>query len=75
MSGFKIVKKGYSAAPWRIVDADGKEFRFEGHDVFMHGQDMRLPVCGYDTKTEAIEALGRLAALLLERLRTKEADT
>jgi len=43
--------------------------------VFMHGQDMRLPVCGYDTKTEAIEALGRLAALLLERLRTKEADT
>ena len=75
MSGFKIIKKGYSAAPWRIVDADGKEFRFERHDVFMHGQDMRLPVCGYDTKTEAIDALGRLAALLLERLRVKEADT
>lgn len=69
MSGFKIIKKGYSAAPWRIVDADEKEFRFERHDVFMHGQDMRLPVCGYDTKTEAVEALGRLAAILSARVK------
>lgn len=48
----------------RDVAADSKEFRFERHDVVMHGQDMRLPVCGYDTKTEAVEALGRLAAIL-----------
>jgi hypothetical protein len=69
MSGFKIVKTTYSASPWRIVDADGKQVRFETETVFMHGADRSTLVCGYDTKTEAVEALGRLAAILSARVK------
>ena len=70
MSGFKIVKLGYSRNPWRIINAEGDAIRFETEAVYMHGQDMTIPVYGYLTKAAAVEALGRLAATLWDRLET-----
>lgn len=43
---------------------------FETEAVYMHGQDMTIPVYGYLTKAAAVEALGRLAATLWDRLET-----
>jgi len=60
VTAFTVKKLGYSRGPWRIVGPDG-EIQFEQHPSTIHGQDQMLDVFGYDTKAEAVEALGRLA--------------
>lgn len=73
MSAITIQKLGYSRSPWRLIDGAGNELRFESVLTNIHGADQYLDVCGYDTKAEAIEALGRLAALLIAQLQRSAA--
>ena len=64
-----VERRNYSRLPWRLIDStNDTELRFE-HEPFTHPDcgDMIVPVVGYQTKTAAVEALGRLAGILLDR--------
>lgn len=63
-----IEKRGYSSQPWRLIDSrTGNEVCVD-RETFEHpdlGQT-QLPRHGYDTKAEAIAALGRAAGTALD---------
>ena len=58
---FTIRKTGHSRRPWRIFSGD-LLVDVEREDVQIHGTTMNMPVMGYDTKAEAVAAMGRIAA-------------
>lgn len=68
LSGGDTWKMDWRCPHGRNVAYEG--ITFETEAVYMHGQDMTIPVYGYLTKAAAVEALGRLAATLWDRLET-----
>lgn len=65
---WRIVKLGYSAGPWRIVNDEGAQVAIESkvHD-FGRGPES-FSVYGYDTRQAAIDALGDYAERITEAL-------
>lgn len=69
-----IEKRGYSSHPWRLIDPDGQEmYQWEPYP----GRDDLPPICMpacFDTKAEAIEALGAMVVRLTRRVDELEDD-
>lgn len=70
MSGpLRVEKRGYSAGPWRIIDAQGQEV---WHSQPYPNAEVGLPPIqmpmSFDTKAEAILALGRMAGAYLDAI-------
>ena len=74
MSGWRVERLNYSRSPWRIITADGVEVTFESEIARIHGRDEMLPVLGYQTKADAVAALGRCAEKLWERVEQLQAE-
>ena len=61
----RVERRSYSRSPWRLIDSQtGNEITVDS-EPFDHPDlgPMTTAVPGYATKAEAVEALGRLAAL------------
>lgn len=59
-------KRGYSRAPWRIIDsATGKELTFPVEFDHPHIGVSVIWEAGFDTKQQALDRIGEMAALAL----------
>jgi len=60
----QVKRLGYSRSPWRLVDSQTDQEVTIERAVLDHPISgvTKVPVAGYSTKTEAVAALGRLAA-------------
>ena len=64
----RVEKRRYSRLPWRLIDPQtGRELTVDS-EPFDHRElgPMTTGVPGYETKADAVEALGRLAAIAYE---------
>jgi hypothetical protein len=65
MTGLRVERRNYSAGAWRVVDEDGRDVyvwrSYPGRDDLPPFED----VLAFDTKKEAVEALGDLAGKYL----------